>query len=68
MFMTCGLTSIRSQKSIAKSCGVSNSTVSRIINHAAQSTKHILMDEFKSVKHVDSAMSFIFAMQQHIKS
>ncbi|WP_411354067.1 transposase family protein, partial [Staphylococcus nepalensis] len=29
-------TSIRSQKSIAKSCGVSNSTVSRIINHNAQ--------------------------------
>ena len=62
-------TSIRSQKSIAKSCGVSNSTVSRIINHAAQSIKHlpfgslpkhILMDEFKSVKHVDNAMSFIF--------
>ena len=51
-------TSIRSQKSIAKSCGVSNSTVSRIINHAVQSIKHlpfaslpkhILMDEFKSV-------------------
>lgn len=62
-------TSIRSQKSIAKSCGVSNSTVSRIINHTAQSIKHmpfgslpkhILMDEFKSVKQVDSAMSFIF--------
>lgn len=62
-------TSIRSQKSIAKSCGVSNSTVSRIINHNAQAIKHmpfgslpkhILMDEFKSVKQVDSAMSFIF--------
>ncbi|MDT3983447.1 LacI family DNA-binding transcriptional regulator [Staphylococcus ureilyticus] len=52
-------TSIRSQKSIAKSCGVSNSTVSRLINHTAQAIKHlpfnllpkhILMDEFKSVK------------------
>ncbi|MDT0724445.1 MULTISPECIES: transposase family protein [Staphylococcus] len=62
-------TSIRSQKSIAKSCGVSNSTVSRIINHAVQDIrhmpfaslpKHLLMDEFKSVKQVDSAMSFIF--------
>ncbi|MEC5302656.1 ISL3 family transposase [Staphylococcus shinii] len=62
-------TTIRSQKSIAKSCGVSNSTVSRVINHAAQDIKHlpfstlpkhILMDEFKSVKQVDSAMSFIF--------
>lgn len=62
-------TTIRSQKSIAKSCGVSNSTVSRMINHTAQAIKqlpfsslpkHILMDEFKSVKQVDSAMSFIF--------
>ncbi|MFG0930691.1 hypothetical protein BUZ01_07190 [Staphylococcus gallinarum] len=52
-----------------ESCGVSNSTVSRVINHAAQDIKHlpfstlpkhILMDEFKSVKQVDSAMSFIF--------
>ncbi|WP_426444019.1 ISL3 family transposase [Staphylococcus xylosus] len=52
-----------------ESCGVSNSTVSHVINHAAQDIKHlpfstlpkhILMDEFKSVKQVDSAMSFIF--------
>lgn len=62
-------TSIRSQKSIAKSCGVSNSIVSRIINHTTQTikhlpfsslSKHILMDEFKSVKQIDNAMSFIF--------
>ncbi|WP_436951856.1 ISL3 family transposase [Staphylococcus shinii] len=52
-----------------ESCGVSNSTVSRMINHTAQVIKylpfnslpkHILMGEFKSVKQVDSAMSFIF--------
>ncbi|MEX5934786.1 hypothetical protein [Mammaliicoccus sciuri] len=62
-------TTIRSQESTAKPCNVSNSTVSRTINHTAQAIKHlslsslpkhILMDEFKNVKQVDSAMSFIF--------
>ena len=50
---------IRSEKSIAKSCSVSATTVSRIIDEAAQSLhqspysalpEHIMMDEFKSFK------------------
>ncbi|MBU9759708.1 ISL3 family transposase, partial [Staphylococcus aureus] len=61
---------IRSEKSIAKSCSVSATTVSRIIDEAAQSLhqspysalpEHIMMDEFKSVKNVSGKMSFIYA-------
>ncbi|HEA0046732.1 TPA: transposase, partial [Staphylococcus aureus] len=64
---------IRSEKSIAKSCSISGTTVSRIINEAAQSLhqspysalpEHIMMDEFKSVKNVSGKMSFIYADAQ----
>ncbi|HCX3693521.1 TPA: transposase, partial [Staphylococcus aureus] len=64
---------IRSEKSIAKSCSVSATTVSRIIDEAAQSLhqspysalpEHIMMDEFKSVKNVSGKMSFIYADAQ----
>ncbi|AVO00978.1 MULTISPECIES: ISL3 family transposase [Staphylococcus] len=61
---------IRSQKSVAESCHVSNSTVTRIINKAASQIaqtpfkylpEHLMMDEFKSVKNVVGKMSFIYA-------
>ncbi len=63
-------TDIRSQKSIAQSCHVSCSTVSRIMNQAASQLaqtpfkylpEHLMMDEFKSVKNIDGKMSFIYA-------
>ena len=63
-------TEIRSEKSIAKSCSVSVTTVSRFIKKVAQQIhhrpfdalpEHLMMDEFKSVKHVIGSMSFIFA-------
>ncbi|HDL0574809.1 ISL3 family transposase [Staphylococcus aureus] len=62
-------TEIRSIKSIASDCCISSPTVNRIIRKATESIRqkagsslpeHIMMDEFKSVKHVDSAMSFIY--------
>ncbi|RZI05786.1 ISL3 family transposase [Staphylococcus condimenti] len=63
-------TEIRSQKSIAESCAVGASTVARIIDKAASQIaqkpfsalpEHLMMDEFKSVKHVSHNMSFIYA-------
>lgn len=63
-------TQIRSEKSIAESCFVSATSVSRFIKLAAKQINHnpmdslpihIMMDEFKSVKNVSGAMSFIFA-------
>lgn len=63
-------TQIRSELSIAKSCSVSSTTVSRMIDRAAHALyqspyaalpEHLMMDEFKSVKHVSGHMSFIYA-------
>ncbi|WP_414047399.1 ISL3 family transposase [Macrococcus equi] len=63
-------TKIRSEKSIAESCFISATSVSRFIKQAAKEVNHnpmdslpahIMMDEFKSVKNVSGAMSFIFA-------
>ena len=63
-------TEIRSQKSIAESCAVGASTVARMIDKAASQIaqkpfstlpEHLMMDEFKSVKHVSRNMSFIYA-------
>lgn len=61
---------IRSEASIARDCVVSPPTVSRFIQEAAKYVtqsphsalpKHLMMDEFKSVKYVSNHMSFIFA-------
>lgn len=64
---------IRSEKSIAQSCSVSPTTVSRYIDKTARQIyhtpfqslpEHMMMDEFKSVKNVVGSMSFIFADAQ----
>ncbi|SNV76718.1 ISL3 family transposase [Staphylococcus simiae] len=61
---------VRSEVSIARSCSVSTATVSRFIDQTADYLKqspyaslpkHLMMDEFKSVKNVSGHMSFIFA-------
>ncbi|MBI5976070.1 transposase, partial [Staphylococcus sp. H16/1A] len=63
-------TDIRSEASIAQDCSVSPTTVARFIDEAAESLyqsphrplpKHLMMDEFKSVKNVSGYMSFIYA-------
>ncbi|MGV3041772.1 ISL3 family transposase [Staphylococcus rostri] len=63
------LTQVRSEKDIAADCCVSPSTVNRCIQKTFKSLsvkpssglpRHISMDEFKSVKHVTTAMSFLF--------
>ena len=63
-------TQIRSQKSISESCSVASTTVSRMINHAANQIaqtpfsvlpEHLMMDAFKSVKDVSRKMRFIYA-------
>ncbi|KIX89875.1 hypothetical protein TP70_10735 [Staphylococcus microti] len=63
------LTQVRSEIDIAHDCCVSPSTVKRCIHQTAKSLtvkpssglpQHISIDEFKSVKHVATAMSFLF--------
>lgn len=62
-------TAIRSEASIAQDCSVSPTTVSHFIDEAAKSNhqspyqsfpKHLMMDEFKSVKNLSRSIIFIY--------
>ncbi|UXR34039.1 ISL3 family transposase [Staphylococcus simulans] len=63
------LTRVQSELDIANDCSVSPSTVKRYLHKLSQSLtvkpssglpRHISIDEFKSVKNVTTAMSFLF--------